>query len=192
MAPLPRFERLPAGTRAAILAVARAHFAREGFEAASYNRIIAEAGISKTSAYHYFDGKADLYAAVLADVAERLGAVLDGWAPARDPDELWGRLRSTSRALLAHLGSHPEDRALLAAAPRSPTPAASPWVRALVADAVRLRILPTEEQELMTAATEAVLAAVDGYALARPERAEELADRVPELLARLWGAEPPR
>jgi AcrR family transcriptional regulator len=114
--PLPRFERLAPGNRAAILAVARSHFARDGRDGASFNRIIADAGISKTSAYHYFDGKDDLFAAVAADTAARVTAVLGPWQPVRTGDELWARLADGSGRLLAYLREHPDDRAVLAAA----------------------------------------------------------------------------
>ena len=42
--PLPRFEKLDPARQEAILAAARAEFARLGFEEASLNRIIAGAG----------------------------------------------------------------------------------------------------------------------------------------------------
>jgi AcrR family transcriptional regulator len=189
--PLPRFDRLSADSRAAILTVARKHFARDGFEAASYNKIIAEAGISKTSAYHYFDGKADLHGAVLAELATRVANVLGEWVPAPDAASFWGRLAESSSALLQHLDECPEDRALLSAGGSSATPARSepsPWVRAVVADAARLGLVEPAELELMTAATEAVLGAVDRHVLAHPDRAAEVAADVPRLLARLWGA----
>jgi len=181
--PLPRFDRLPGPTRDHILAVARAHFAQDGVETASYNKIILAAGISKTSAYHYFDGKHDLYDAVLADVAARVGSVLGDWAPAPDADAFWSALASAGADLLEHLAAHPHDRALLAA---SPEVEAGSWVRAMVEDAVRLRLVRSDEHELMVALTGAVLGALDRYALARPDLTAEVAARVPQLLARLW------
>jgi AcrR family transcriptional regulator len=63
--PRPRFARLPADKRNRILEVAALEFARQGFAAASLNRIIERSGISKGAAYYYFDDKADLFAAVL-------------------------------------------------------------------------------------------------------------------------------
>lgn len=184
--PLPRFDRLPAGTRAGILAIARTHFARDGFDAASYNKIIAEAGISKTSAYHYFDGKADLHDAVLADVAARVASVVGDWSPTSDPGAFWSALTSAGRDLLTHLAAHPEDRALLAS---SPGVDAGAWVVAMVADAVRLRLVREDEHELMVALTEAVLGGLDRYALARPDRTAQTAAQMPQLLARLWGCQ---
>jgi AcrR family transcriptional regulator len=62
---LPRssFQKLPSRRRDAILEVAASEFGEHGFEGASLNRILAEAGVSKGAAYYYFEGKADLFAA---------------------------------------------------------------------------------------------------------------------------------
>ena len=62
--PRPRFHKLPPAQQQAILGAALDEFATRGFSAASLNRIIEAAGISKGSMYYYFDGKEDLYAHV--------------------------------------------------------------------------------------------------------------------------------
>lgn len=67
--PRPRFQKLPPDKRQRIIEAAALEFASRGFERASLNRIITAAGISKGSAYYYFDDKADLFATV----------VLHGW-----------------------------------------------------------------------------------------------------------------
>lgn len=59
--PRPRFERLKKEKRERILEAAAKAFAADGFEQASMNQILSEAGISKGAAYYYFDDKADLY-----------------------------------------------------------------------------------------------------------------------------------
>jgi AcrR family transcriptional regulator len=64
--PRRRFPRLPPASRRELLSVASRHFASRGFAKASLNEILAEAGISKGSYYYYFEGKDDLFAAVLA------------------------------------------------------------------------------------------------------------------------------
>ena len=46
---------------AALYAVASREFANYGFNQASLNRIISEIGMSKSSFYHYFAGKRDLF-----------------------------------------------------------------------------------------------------------------------------------
>ncbi|MEZ5267744.1 MAG: helix-turn-helix domain-containing protein [Microthrixaceae bacterium] len=59
-----------------LLDPAEEEFAREGFEAASLNQILASAQMSKGQAYHYIADKADLYAAVM-NALGRLGAAMD-------------------------------------------------------------------------------------------------------------------
>ncbi|MFK4729031.1 TetR/AcrR family transcriptional regulator [Agromyces mediolanus] len=202
--PLPRFQRLAPADRARILGVARAHFARDGQDGASYNRIIADAGISKASAYHYFDGKADLFGAVVADASARVAAALGAWSPQPDARAFWRELAAANERLLAHLAEHPDDRALLAAAPAETGSAetgsgetgsggtaagASPWTAEIVTDARRLGLVTVpDEPELLLAATQGVLDALDRFALTEPGRAEVAAHRLPPLLARLWGS----
>lgn len=185
--PLPRFDRLPAAARAAILAVARAHFARDGKDAASFNQIIAEAGISKTSAYHYFDGKDDLFAAVVADAAERTTAALGPWTDVATAEDLWEQLTAGTTRLAAHLRDHPDDRAVLAG--RTAVDDDS-WFHRLVGNGLRIGLIdPRPSPELVTVATMGVFAALDTWALAHPgEPDPALAGSLTELLARLWRA----
>ncbi len=60
--PRPRFNKLPEEKRERILEAAAKEFVAHGYEGASLNQILAEAGISKGAAYYYFDDKADVYA----------------------------------------------------------------------------------------------------------------------------------
>ena len=85
--PRPRFLKLDEGRRSSILEAAKREFADAGFDGASYNRIIARAGLSKGAMYYYFDDKLDLYVTVLeavnAEMAQALG-VSEGWTPEGD------------------------------------------------------------------------------------------------------------
>jgi len=63
--PRPRFDNLSPEKRERILETAAKAFAADGYEHASMNQILADAGISKGAAYYYFDNKADLYAAAV-------------------------------------------------------------------------------------------------------------------------------
>ncbi|WP_224366499.1 TetR/AcrR family transcriptional regulator [Hyalangium versicolor] len=63
--PLARFEKLEAQKQARLLDAATEEFARHGYEEASLNRILEEAGFSKGALYYYFADKDDLYATVL-------------------------------------------------------------------------------------------------------------------------------
>jgi AcrR family transcriptional regulator len=63
--PHPRFDRLPAARRAALLEAAAQEFGTHGFDDASINRILERAGLSKGAAYFYFDDKEDLFVTVV-------------------------------------------------------------------------------------------------------------------------------
>ena len=70
--PRPRFSKLPAKKRERILEAAAKEFAVHGYEAASLNMILEEAGISKGAAYYYFDDKADLYTTTILHYSREL------------------------------------------------------------------------------------------------------------------------
>jgi AcrR family transcriptional regulator len=70
--PRPRFNKLPEVKRERILEAAAKKFVAHGYEGASMNQILAEAGISKGAAYYYFDDKADLYATAVQHYSENL------------------------------------------------------------------------------------------------------------------------
>ncbi|MFD8642724.1 TetR/AcrR family transcriptional regulator [Streptomyces zaomyceticus] len=169
--PLPRFDRLPAERQERILAVARGHFADHGTEAASYNKIIEAAGFSKTAAYHYFDGREDLLAAVLDGVLDRLLGALGPWGAARDEAEFWTRLDASASMLAAHLRDHPDDLALADAAigrTREQDGQWLAWYGDLVADGQRLGVIRTDvDHDLLVTVTAAVFGAADAWALAR-------------------------
>jgi AcrR family transcriptional regulator len=109
-----RFRRLPPERRDAILELAAEHFASAGFEGASYNRILENAGLSKSSAYTLFDGKADLYAAVLEREASRLAEISPPGPPPTDPPSFWASARGWLTASLEALNQHPRTARLLA------------------------------------------------------------------------------
>ncbi|WP_445398813.1 TetR/AcrR family transcriptional regulator [Streptomyces sp. LE64] len=188
--PLPRFHRLPPERRTEILAVARQHFAEHGPQHASYNKIIEAAGISKTAAYHYFDGREDLLSAVLDDVLARLLDALGPEPSASDADAFWAGLESGTDALTAHLLGHPDDLALAEVAAAHEGGAAwRGWFTALVDEGQRLGVIRTDlDRELLVGATTAVVGAADLWALSalaagrQPDRAQ-----VWTLLAGLWG-----
>lgn len=187
---LPRFQRLPDPRRAEILAVARRHLARDG-EAASYNQIIADAGISKTSAYLYFDGKADLVAEVRRELFERLAALLGAWQPTGSSARFWAQLDAQSRALQQHLAEHPEDLAILAQrpSPDEDEPFAA-WFEGLVDEGLALGLIRGDlDKALILAATKALFRCLDERGIAALVRGEPL-DLEPgwQLLRGLWSA----
>ena len=72
--PRPRFDKLAVGKRERILEAAAKEFAAHGYDGASLNRILDEAGISKGAAYYYFDDKADLYTTTVLHYSQELMA----------------------------------------------------------------------------------------------------------------------
>lgn len=75
--PRPRFENLPEEKRHRILQAAANEFSEHGYEKASMNRILSNAGISKGAAYYYFDDKADLFASTLEHFANYLSNTIN-------------------------------------------------------------------------------------------------------------------
>lgn len=63
----PKFRRRPADRPAEILAAALEVFAERGFHSARLEEVAKRAGVSKGALYLYFETKADLFRAVVAD-----------------------------------------------------------------------------------------------------------------------------
>jgi AcrR family transcriptional regulator len=72
-----RFNKLPKEKRERILEVAGKGFAEHGYDGASLNHILEQAGISKGLAYYYFENKADLFASVVEHYIDKLVAGVD-------------------------------------------------------------------------------------------------------------------
>ena len=70
--PFSRFEKMTSEKRERLLTIAAQEFAAYGFEMASFNRILEQARIGKSSAYYYFEGKADLFCTVVNYCIDRL------------------------------------------------------------------------------------------------------------------------
>lgn len=85
-------------TRRRLLQLARAEFARFGYEGASTERLVARAGLTRGALYHQFEDKRALFAAVLAEAqADILGAIERAAVMAASP---WDSLRDGCRAFL--------------------------------------------------------------------------------------------
>jgi TetR/AcrR family transcriptional regulator len=101
-------------SRDKILDVAEALFGRRGFEGVGMREVAEAAGLGKSSLFHHFHTKAQLYLAVLervlARIDERCAAALEGGGPAL------ARLDAWSDALVDALAEHaPSARLLLRA-----------------------------------------------------------------------------
>lgn len=82
-------------TREALLFAARMVFSEDGYHAASLERIAREAGFSKGAVYSNFDGKSDLFLAVLDQNTEL--AAPDAQDPFDDPADPLSTGRSMAR-----------------------------------------------------------------------------------------------
>ncbi len=100
--PTKRFHKLEPDKAAHILRVAGAEFAANGFEGASYNRIIAASGVSKGAMYYYFEDKADLYQTVVRRFAGDVIAGLGRFEPAASPEAFWEQVHAKFTEAFVH------------------------------------------------------------------------------------------
>lgn len=110
--PRPRFTKLPKAKQGAILAVAAEEFAAHGLQAASFNRIIENAGLSKGAMYYYFDDKEDLFLAVLDDVMAQVVTQLGEFPSPRSAEEFWAALRGMYFRMLDIYRQAPQQASL--------------------------------------------------------------------------------
>jgi AcrR family transcriptional regulator len=106
--PFSRFAKMPSEKRERLLTIAAQEFAAHGFEAASFNRILEEARIGKSSAYYYFEDKADLFCTVVNYCLERLQL-----APGQETitsltaETFWPTIANLHDQPLLHAQQHP-------------------------------------------------------------------------------------
>lgn len=98
-------------SREKILEVAEEHFARRGFSGVGLRELAEAAGLGKSSLFHHFAGKAQLYFEVLERVLARIQVRL-GSALAR-PGSPLARLEGWVDALVDALAEHPASARLL-------------------------------------------------------------------------------
>jgi len=82
-------------------------FTINGYEQASLNTIIREAGISKGSLYYYFEDKTDLYLAVIDRVVNELLHEM-GWIVTGEiSDNVWGDVEKSLIQLMKIMREKP-------------------------------------------------------------------------------------
>lgn len=180
--PRATFQNLPELRRAAILEVAAREFGDHGFEGASLNHILAEAGVSKGAAYYYFEDKADLFAeaarhalALFLDVLPDPAAI-----PAAD---FWPGIARVYRESMARTREHPWAVAMARAIWRSTGDARAAravepvfhWARGLLAGLVDRgvevgAVRGDVPRELLVDVLVQIDGAVDRWLLANVER----------------------
>ncbi len=95
-----------AESRRRILDAARDVFFRDGFMRANLDEMAEKAGVAKGTLYRYFESKADLYVAVLAD---NLDIFLERMQEAAGPgSSALERVRSIGRFYFSHWLEHPD------------------------------------------------------------------------------------
>ena len=107
--PLARYKNLAAERKDAILRAAAHEFAEKGYERASLNRMIKEAGLSKGTFYYYFEDKADLFVTVL-----RVKLPWEAWSEeaglmeTSDLVTFWEAFKALEVRKYAYLGEYPD------------------------------------------------------------------------------------
>ena len=100
----PRFATADPQLRQSLLETARDEFAAKGYEAASLNRILLAAGVSKGSFYYYFNDKLDLAATLFMELAKPMALLGDIQRP-DTPEEFWAEMHRISYARLKDIES---------------------------------------------------------------------------------------
>lgn len=181
------------------MGTARHHLAEGGgAQGASYNKIIADCGISKTSAYLYFDGKDDLVAEVVRGSIHRVLEALGPWRAAKTPATFWKHLRRSANNLRDFVAASPEDLAVLQATYSRHSPPlakddaahALGWFDDLLDNGVELGVIRRDvDRALLRLATISLFRTIDTWALEAMGSGDETKIDLKagfRLLASLW------
>jgi AcrR family transcriptional regulator len=101
-------------TRAALIAIARKHFARHGYSGAEIGQIARDARVTTGAVYHHFTGKKGLFQAV----AEQLEAEILAAASVVDEKDQWRRVRLGFEKLIDVCASADVQRITFVEAPQ--------------------------------------------------------------------------
>jgi len=110
--PRPRFDKLSAEKRERILGAAAQEFVANGYENASLNRILEQAGISKGAGYYYFDDKADVFVTTVDYFTQRTMNTISVEFDKLTAETFWPRLMEMYRPQFAQ---HSDDPWMLTA-----------------------------------------------------------------------------
>jgi AcrR family transcriptional regulator len=111
--PRSRFRKLPREKQEAILEAAAEEFASRGYEGASYNQIIERSGVSKGSMYYYFEGKEDLYTAILMRMAEGFYGYIGSFKEVPDAASFWQQAEEMSVRAIEFYADNPTAAGLI-------------------------------------------------------------------------------
>jgi AcrR family transcriptional regulator len=180
--PRPRFARLAPDRQRQILERAAEEFGAHGYTHASLNRVIERLGLNKGAFYYCFDGKADLFGAVVQMVWDRF--VPNGFdIAALDAASFWPSIRRLLRenharireepwlAGIARLLANPPQSAAADAAISDVLTRGRAWARSLVQRGQEVGAVRTDvELDLLLDALMAVDQAADRWLLAAWDR----------------------
>ncbi len=98
MQPHPSLKMKPE-RRDALFTAATQEFTEHGFEQASLNRIIADVGMSKSSFYHYFANKTELFQQILHQTLAPFAAISEAFEPEiLDKNTFWPSILAVSQS----------------------------------------------------------------------------------------------
>ncbi len=96
-----RFDNLDEDKQTRLLDCAADEFAERGYDAASLNKILEKAGMSKSSLYYYFEDKTDLFVSLTERSIAFLMREIGGFDPADlEADNFWSELEGRVRRAL--------------------------------------------------------------------------------------------
>jgi len=145
-----------ADTRQGLVDASRKLFSRHGYRATSLDEVCDRARVTKGALYHHFDGKDDLFVAVLDDIETEL---VQTGAAASDPStDVWERIRAGCQGFLDVCVRSDTRRILIEA------PGAVGWERARHVHSQSLGLL---EAALTAAAAEGIIRSASPAILAQ-------------------------
>ncbi len=97
-----RFDNLEPERQQRLIDSAAEEFGAKGYDAASLNRIVEQAGMSKSSLYYYFDDKADLFTTLIEQAIAFLFKEIGGLDPeALTRENYWSQFEALYRRAIA-------------------------------------------------------------------------------------------
>ena len=179
-------------TRAALINVARRHFARDGYSRAELARIAADAGVTTGAIYHHFANKKALFQAV----AEELEAEILAAATSSGEVEPWRRLQTGFEQLIDVCASAEVQRIIFVEAPQVVGPDA--WrkielrfafgaLRAVLASLIAAKIVKPYPLDLVARTLLALLRETSAE-VARSKRDPRIRAQIADLVAGIFDA----
>ncbi len=135
-------EKAKASKRRAILDAAERQFARRAYDQVLLEDIAAAADVAKGTLYLYFENKAALYLALLAESVEPMMAQLERDVPAAARKSAWAGIELIVRELLRFKAAHPALHEVM----RETTPASQEAICGDLKRPIRLLLERTLEE----------------------------------------------